>query len=386
MANLVPLTTIVKSLSGLQPDFLLAQVIVVAFRRARVVLSMPRMRLRGNTSFLVFVLAFVFTAFPVCAQQGAPTEAYFIFDSPPNTDTFTIKLTDPQAIQEARNIIATGARKIVAGTLIKQPVYYNSPWSYHLDPKSIGFVDFAVELCDANMNYLEANLDTAWSDWCPWSSRLVKEIPPPQKPGTENLAPTVSMKFPYTDNTYTNTAPFGITLIANAEDPDGTIAKVRFNSGIVVGETATYPYRFTWDPLAAGIYNVSATAFDNKGASTTSRSVIFEIKAGAPQLLTDTNTSRLGVLESVTLLKEPFGVVSEHFFSPDQRTRLVLFGVNLELRPDENLSAITVQAEDSQQRKYLLPAENISRVPGFPWLSQVTVKLPMSCRGLETFG
>jgi hypothetical protein len=91
--------------------------------------------------------------------------------------------------------------------------------------------------------------------------------------------------------------------------------------------------------------------------------VTFEIKAGPPQLLTDTDTSRLVVLESVTLLKEPFGVVSEHFFSPDQRTRLVLFGVNLELRPDENLSAITVQAEDSQQRKYLLPAENISRVP-----------------------
>jgi hypothetical protein len=199
---------------------------------------------------------------------------------------------------------------------------------------------------------------------------------------TENLAPAISMKFPYADNTYTNTAPFGITLIANADDPDGAIVKVRFNSGIVIGETSTYPYRFAWDPLAAGIYTVSATAFDDKGASTTSRSVTFEIKAGSPQLLTDTDTSRLAVLESVTLLKEPFAVVSEHFFSSDQRTRLVLFGVNLELRPDENLSAITVQAEDSQQRKYLLPAENIRSVPGFPWLSQVTVKLPDELQGI----
>jgi len=84
----------------------------------------------------------------------------------------------------------------------------------------------------------------------------------------------------------------------------------------------------------------------------------------------------------VTLLKEPFAVVPEHFFSSDQRTRLVLFGVNLELRPDENLSAITVQAEDSQQRKYLLPVETINRVPGFPWLSQLTVKLPDELQGI----
>jgi len=127
---------------------------------------------------------------------------------------------------------------------------------------------------------------------------------------------------------------------------------------------------------------VSATAFDNKGASTTSRSVTFEIKAGTPQLLTDMDTSKLAALESVTFRKEPFTVVSEHFFSSDQRTRLVLFGVNLELRPDENLSAITIQAEDSQQRKYLLPVEAINSVPGFPWLSQVTVKLPDELQGI----
>jgi Big-like domain-containing protein len=333
------------------------------------------MRLIGNTSFLAFALAFVFTAVPVCAQQSEPIEAYFIFDCPPNT-TFTIKLTDPQTIQEARNIIATGAPKMVIGTIVKQPVYYNSPWSYHLDPKSIGFAEFAVELCDANMNYLEANLDVAYSDWCPWSSRLVKEIPPPPKPVTENLAPTVSMRFPYADNTSASTAPFGFTLIANADDPDGAIVKVRFNSGIVIGETATYPYKFTWHPLAAGTYTVSATAFDNNGASTTSRSVTFVINPGPPQLLTDEVTSKAAALDSVTLLKEPFAVMPEHLLSSDQRTRMHLFGVNLGLHSDENLAAITVQAEDSQQRKYLLPVEALSSVPNFPWLFQVTVKLP----------
>ena len=333
---------------------------------------MPR-SLVTKTYLLAFLLL---AAIPVCGQQGQPTEAYFVFDSPPASDTFVIKLTDPQRIQEARDIIATGARKIVAGTIIKQPVYYNSRWSYHLDPKSIGFAEFGIELCDASMTLIEADLRNAYPGWCPWGSRLLKEIPAPAKPGDENLAPTVSMTFPYADNTYSNGAPASITLVANADDADGTIVKVAFNSGGVIGETTTYPYNFTWQPLAGGIYTVSATATDNKGVSTTSQSVTFVITGGPPQLLTDPDTAKGLVLESVTLLKEPFGVISEHSFSADQRTRLLLFGMNLELRPGENVSAITVQAEDSQQRNFVLPVESVTGVPRFPWLTQVTVKLP----------
>jgi hypothetical protein len=67
------------------------------------------------------------TTVRVRAQQTEPQAAYFVFDVPPNTDTFVIKLTDRERIQEARDIVAAGARKIVQGTIIKQPVYYNSP-------------------------------------------------------------------------------------------------------------------------------------------------------------------------------------------------------------------------------------------------------------------
>jgi len=333
-----------------------------------------KMRLR--TLFLILL----FTAVPVSGQQVEPAEAYFVFDCPPGTDTFVIKLTDPQTIQQARDIIATGARKMVAGTLIKQPVYYNSPWSYHLDPKSIGFPQFAVEVCDASMDYVEKNLDIAYAKWCPWTSRLVKEIPPPAKPGTENLAPTISMTFPHADNILTDLSPASVTLVANADDADGKIVKVVFRSGDTIGETTTYPYRFTWPNLTPGTYTVSATATDDKGATTASRSVTFVINEGPPQLLTEA-TARATALESVTLLKEPFAVNSESFLSVDKQTRVLLFGVNVELRPGETVAVITAQAEDSQQRIYLLPVESINTVPQFPWLTQLTVKLPDELRG-----
>lgn len=328
-----------------------------------------------------FFLLLVFTAVPVSAQQGGPAEAYFVFDYPPATDTFVIKLTDPERIQQARDIIATGARKMVAGNLIKQPVYYNPHWSYHLDPKSIGFPDFAVELCDANMTYLEHNLDIAFSSWCPWGSRLIKEIPAPAKPGTENLAPTISMTSPYADNTSTTSSPGSVRLVASADDADGTIVKVTFSSGEVIGESTTYPYTFTWQNLLPGTYTVSATATDDKGATTTSRSVTFLVNPGLPELLINAETGRATALDSVTLLKEPFAVTPDHFLSADKRTRLLVFGVNLELRPGETLAAITAQAEDMQQRSYALLIESINTVPKFPWLTQLTVKLSDELQG-----
>ena len=340
------------------------------------------MRLTAYTRLLLMFLTVFLTAMPICGQ-GATPEAYFVFDDPPSTETFVFKLTDAQRIQEARDILATSARRMVAGMIIKQPVYYNSTWSYHLDPKTIGFPQSAVELCDAGMRYLEENLDSAYTGWCPWNSRLLREIPPPEKPGTENLKPTVSMTFPYADNTYANVSLATVTLEANADDTDGSITSVEFNSGgKVIGTSTTYPYSFAWQNLPAGTYTVSATATDDKGARTTSKSVTFVINTGPPLLLRELDTGRAVALESVTLTKEPFPVVAEHFLAPDQRTRLLLVGVNLELKPGETVSAITVEAEDSQQRKYLLPVESVNTVPKFPMFVQVTVKLPDELQGV----
>jgi hypothetical protein len=96
-----------------------------------------------------------------------------------------------------------------------------------------------------------------------------------------------------------------------------------------------------------------------------------------PVLLTDQSTERAAALHSVTLMREPFPVVSQqNFFSLDQRTRVTLFAYNLELKTGEGLSAITAQAEDSQHRIYTLPVEATSEVPNFSWITQVTVKLP----------
>src|ERR1043165_4052041 len=151
-----------------------------------------------SKTVLSMLALFVFAFLPVAAR--AQTEAYFVFQYPPRTSTFVFKLTDPAKIQQARNIVATHASKLISGTIIKQPVYYNPGWSYHFDPKTITFADFAVELCDSSMEGIESDLDNAWTTWCPWNGQLVQEIPSPPKPGPGNLNPTVSVTMPYRSN------------------------------------------------------------------------------------------------------------------------------------------------------------------------------------------
>jgi Big-like domain-containing protein len=226
---------------------------------------------------------------PARAQSG--TEAYFVFRQPPRTETFVFKLTDPAKIQQARNLLATGQSKIVIGTIIKQPVYYNPGWSFHFDPKTIGFADFAIELCDASMLLIERDLDNAWPQWCPWSTELVREIAPPAKPGPDNLNPTVSVTTPYRTNAINPTAPVNVPLAANADDPDGAIEKVEFFSqSIRIGEKSAAPYTIDWINIAPGTHSIFAVATDNQGAVTTSKSVTFTVKPpGSGNLIDETD-------------------------------------------------------------------------------------------------
>jgi hypothetical protein len=103
----------------------------------------------------------------------------------------------------------------------------------------------------------------------------------------------------------------------------------------------------------------------------------------APVLLTDQTTGRGAAVDSVTLTREPFSVSSsQNFFSSDQRTRVTLFGYNLELKNGEGLSAISAQVEDPQHRVFTLPVEAVREVPDFNWITGVTIKLPDELQGI----
>lgn len=93
-------------------------------------------------------------------------------------------------------------------------------------------------------------------------------------------------------------------------------------------------------------------------------------------LLTEENSPRAAALDSVTLVRAPLPVVAQNNFSVDRRTRLALFGINVDLRPGEDASAVTARARDSRSRNYSLKVEFVGKVPTLDWLTQVVVRLP----------
>jgi hypothetical protein len=88
-------------------------------------------------------------------------------------------------------------------------------------------------------------------------------------PSTTNTPPTVSLTTPAAGSTYV--APASVTIIANAEDANGTVARVDFYAGsTLVGSDTTSPYSVTWSNAPAGSFSLTAVARDNAGATTAS--------------------------------------------------------------------------------------------------------------------
>ncbi|HEY2971031.1 MAG TPA: PQQ-dependent sugar dehydrogenase [Pyrinomonadaceae bacterium] len=105
-----------------------------------------------------------------------------------------------------------------------------------------------------------------------------------------------------------------------------------------------------------------------------------------PLVLTEDNTARAIALSSVSMLREPFYLSDPYNLSSDQRTRVMLFVSGIDLMPGDNLSLLSVVAEDAQNRVYPLVVEDVRRVPNFEWISQVVVRLPDSIEAPGDFG
>jgi hypothetical protein len=137
-------------------------------------------------TYLTIAIVSLLTNVAGYAQTPSPVRFAFVQKDPAGQlRTFVFELTDPARIAEARSIIADprNPRHQVQGTVVQKKAPYNPEWSFHLAPASIGFFEKAIEVCDANVTYVEKRLDEVGgsflpkSHWCPWSSRLDRELP-----------------------------------------------------------------------------------------------------------------------------------------------------------------------------------------------------------------
>jgi len=90
---------------------------------------------------------------------------------------------------------------------------------------------------------------------------------------TINQLPTVNITSPVNKSSFE--VPQIISLTAEADDPDGTIIKVEFYNGDAkIGESTSPPFFISFELENAGIYEVTAIAYDNLNAASSSSTVI----------------------------------------------------------------------------------------------------------------
>ena len=133
--------------------------------------------------------------------------------------------------------------------------------------------------------------------------------------------------------------------------------------------------------LSVGIHTLTVTPFSqpNLGGSpgtpvTISFAVVDNPSGTPPILLTEQNSDRAIALNAATFIPEPFAMFTGENFGSDKRTRVMLIAANFQSGSD-GLDTI-IYAENSGLGSVLLPIEHIGRVPGFDWLTQITVVLP----------
>jgi hypothetical protein len=185
------------------------------------------------------------------------------------------------------------------------------------------------------------------------------------------------------DFTVTLSAPSTQTVTVTASTQDGSaIGNTDYGAGSVVvtfvpGQTSSTLTVFVLgDTAVEGTENffvnlsnpTNATIGRGKGEATI-------IDDDALLLLNQTNSTRGVAFDSVTFVAEPVGIITERNFSSDQRARLMVFAVGAKLPNGEQASLVSATAEDSTGTVRPLTVESARKVPNFPWLTQVVVKL-----------
>jgi uncharacterized protein (DUF1800 family) len=94
-----------------------------------------------------------------------------------------------------------------------------------------------------------------------------------------------------------------------------------------------------------------------------------------PTLISQQNNTRAVAFESVTMKAEPFSTTATVQYSPDNRTRICVFAMDLDLLAGEGANAFTADVQDSAGKLYPLRVEFMGQVPNFPGITMLILRL-----------
>ncbi|NJB87107.1 uncharacterized protein YjdB [Lewinella marina] len=166
----------------------------------------------------------------------------------------------------------------------------------------------------------------------------------------QNFAPSISITSPESN---TNFLPGSdITIMVDAEDSDGELAKVEFFEGgsNKIGEVLSAPYTFVWTDVAEGSYTLTARAIDDEGAAKTSLSVnitVGEVVSVTGVELTDIGTIAVGAEVQLEASVFPASATNQNLtFVSDDATVATVSPDGLVRGISEGSTTVTVTTEE----------------------------------------
>lgn len=253
----------------------------------------------GNTYYAAVA------AYNTAALEGTKsTEVSFTtaVTTPPASSTPTVSLTSPTsgaAFVAPANVTLTAAASETGGSIGYVEFYSgstrvvtvtSSPYTFVLGSVAAGTYTFTARAYDT--------LGVSAT-----SSPVTVTVT--ASTTTTNKAPTVSLTSPTNGASFTT--PANITVTAAASDSDGTVSKVEFYNGTALLATVTSsPYSVTFTGVPVGSYTVTAVAYDNSGASTSSAPATVTVatsvnKAPTVSLTSPTNGASFTAPASIVL-------------------------------------------------------------------------------------
>jgi hypothetical protein len=116
---------------------------------------------------------------PTAVPTANPLQGGVLATFELNDQTFKVWVRNLEAIQALYQLEAGGSSaNIPNGKILPGPGQgdHNAPYTWHLDPDEIDMAEFTVEVCDAEPDYVQENVDefvNVVGRYCPWSATLV---------------------------------------------------------------------------------------------------------------------------------------------------------------------------------------------------------------------
>ena len=147
-------------------------------------------------------------------------------------DSYVLPISDPSAIEHARDLVSRGsvagsalimANAVVGGDGINRDMLApgTPPWSWHVT-SLVDFADLAIELCDGNPTLVEADptgfLANTGGAICFWGYTVTAELPAPRAPPLGSIIPPAATLMMLLTGIFAlrKTDPYG--FLANASD------------------------------------------------------------------------------------------------------------------------------------------------------------------------